>query len=113
MEKHKELKLDLVRKVRKIFADSGLKADVSVSEHEAVVAARTTEGDQCLKAVFHLTTRDPKPFRTGELTANAQKQLTATIKVRPTLTALKGPIGVATATEADSQTDRGANKSKG
>ncbi len=86
MEKAKQIKEELVRKIQQCMNEVGFKAVIELSEHEGIVHGRMEVEMETLKVVTHITDREMKPLDCGPVANEVARAHLRTAIIRPTLT---------------------------
>jgi hypothetical protein len=85
MQNNKCFKEELIKKIQQCLSETGFKADVSTSEHEAVIAARMEVEGKTLRVVAHISDREVKPSNCGAVNPELARSRLLNTVVRPTL----------------------------
>ena len=82
---NKQIQHELARKIQQCLSEAGIKADVDLSEHEAVVYAKMQSEGKTLKVVAHITDRDVEPFAYMPVKNEIARARLLNVAIRPTL----------------------------
>lgn len=85
MENSKPTPEELARKIQQCLNEAGVKVDVDVSQHEALVYGRIEAEGQTLRVIAHITDRDVRPAAHGPVAQEIARTRLAGAIIRPTL----------------------------
>jgi hypothetical protein len=80
----KSLIESLIRRLQRCLEEQGVQADVQLTDHEGIVAARSVQGTAVRVTVF-VTDRELSPRGTGAITNEVARARRSTIAMQPSL----------------------------
>lgn len=97
MENAKRIE-ELARKIQQCLSEAGVKADVDLSAHEAVIHTKSDTEGQIFRVIAHITDREVTPADHGPVAHEIARARLTTAVIRPTLA-----VQTATSSAAESK----------